>query len=44
MAKQAEDLRNINSKYEHDKKHWAVAVNDLQEKIKVLLKMHVIAK
>ncbi|PON40942.1 Kinesin-like protein [Parasponia andersonii] len=40
MEKQAEDLRNINSKYEHDKKKWAVAVNVLQEKIKLMKKEH----
>ncbi|XP_062100705.1 kinesin-like protein KIN-14R isoform X2 [Humulus lupulus] len=40
MEKVAEDLRNINSKYEHDKKRWAVAINDLQEKIELMKKEH----
>lgn len=37
VDKQAEDLRNISSRYERDKKFWAVAVDNLQEKIKVIL-------
>lgn len=39
MEKQAADLKSISSNYDCDKKHWATAVNDLQEKIKVLLKI-----
>lgn len=35
MEKQAENLRNISSKYEHDKKYWTAAINELHEKIKV---------
>lgn len=35
MGKQATDLRNISSSYDRDKKHWAVAINDLQERMKV---------
>ncbi|KAM6563992.1 hypothetical protein CsatB_023990 [Cannabis sativa] len=40
MEKVAEDLRDINSKYEQDKKRWAVAINDLQEKIELMRKEH----
>ncbi|XP_004289515.1 PREDICTED: geminivirus Rep-interacting motor protein-like [Fragaria vesca subsp. vesca] len=40
MQKQAEDIRNLSSKYEHDKKYWAAAVNDLQLKIKLMQKEH----
>lgn len=36
VDKQAENLRNISSKYECDKKCWAMAINNLQEKIKVI--------
>lgn len=35
IQKQAEDIKNISSRYECDKKYWTIAVNDLQEKIKV---------
>ena len=35
MEKQAENLRNISSKYEQDKKYWTAAINELHEKIKV---------
>lgn len=35
MEKQAENLINITSRYECDKKYWAAAVSDLQEKVKV---------
>lgn len=38
MEKQAENLRNISSKYEHDKKYWAAAINELHEKIKVRIR------
>lgn len=35
MEKQEENLINITIRYEHDKKYWAAAVSDLQEKVKV---------
>ncbi|KAI8031433.1 Kinesin-like protein KIN-14R, partial [Camellia lanceoleosa] len=34
VDKQAEKLRNISSRYEHDKKFWVAVVNNLEEKIK----------
>lgn len=37
VGKQAKNLENITSSYEHDKKYWAAAVNDLQEKIEASL-------
>ncbi|KAG5534331.1 hypothetical protein RHGRI_022456 [Rhododendron griersonianum] len=40
VDKQAENLRNISSKYECDKKCWAMAINNLQEKIKVMKEEH----
>ncbi|KAK2656623.1 hypothetical protein Ddye_009675 [Dipteronia dyeriana] len=40
VGKQSENLRNITSSYEHDKKYWIAAVNDLQEKIKVMKAEH----
>ncbi|KAK3211129.1 hypothetical protein Dsin_015835 [Dipteronia sinensis] len=40
VGKQSENLRNITSSYEHDKKYWIAAVNDLQEKIKVMKEEH----
>ncbi|KAL5755256.1 hypothetical protein ACOSP7_023476 [Xanthoceras sorbifolium] len=40
LGKQAENLRNVTSSYEHDKKYWIAAVNDLQEKIKVMKEEH----
>ncbi|XP_050388067.1 kinesin-like protein KIN-14R [Argentina anserina] len=40
MQKQAEDIRNLSIKYEHDKNYWASAVNDLQLKIKLMQKEH----
>ncbi|KAI8540896.1 hypothetical protein RHMOL_Rhmol08G0021000 [Rhododendron molle] len=40
VDKQAENLRNISGKYECDKKFWAVAINNLQEKIKVMKEEH----
>ncbi|KAF2295791.1 hypothetical protein GH714_034014 [Hevea brasiliensis] len=36
MGKQSENLRNITSIYERDKKYWAAAVKNLQEKIKMM--------
>ncbi|KAL5556600.1 hypothetical protein UlMin_038836 [Ulmus minor] len=38
MEKQTEELREISSRYERDKKHWEAAVNDLQVKIKLMKK------
>lgn len=35
VEKQAENLRNISSSYDHDKKKWTEAIISLQEKIKV---------
>ncbi|WCJ32014.1 Kinesin-like protein KIN-14R [Euphorbia peplus] len=40
VGKQAENLRSLTSKYERDKKYWASAIQDLQEKLKVLKKEH----
>ncbi|KAA3461648.1 kinesin-like protein KIF3B [Gossypium australe] len=40
MGKQAENLKNITSSYEHYKKYWAAAVNNLQEKIKIMKNEH----
>lgn len=34
VGKQAESLKNVTSRYEHDKKHWEMAINGLQQKIK----------
>ncbi|KAH7520429.1 hypothetical protein FEM48_Zijuj08G0142800 [Ziziphus jujuba var. spinosa] len=40
MENQATKLRNISSSYDRDKKQWAVAINELQEKIKLMKKEH----
>ncbi|MBA0688542.1 hypothetical protein Goari_006319, partial [Gossypium aridum] len=40
VGKQAENLKNITSSYEHYKKYWAAAVNNLQEKIKIMKNEH----
>ncbi|KAK4844077.1 hypothetical protein QYF36_016189 [Acer negundo] len=40
VGKQSENLRNITSSYEHDKKYWIAAANDLQQKIKVMKEEH----
>ncbi|XP_022751140.1 kinesin-like protein KIN-14R isoform X1 [Durio zibethinus] len=40
LGKQGENLKNITSRYEHDTKYWAEAVNDLQEKIKKMKNEH----
>ncbi|KAI8018294.1 Kinesin-like protein KIN-14R [Camellia lanceoleosa] len=40
VEKQAEKLRNISSRYEHEKKFWVAAVNNLEEKIKVMKEEH----
>ncbi|CAK7339648.1 unnamed protein product [Dovyalis caffra] len=36
VGKQAENLRNITTVYDRDKKYWAAAVKNLQEKIKMI--------
>ncbi|EOX91895.1 Di-glucose binding protein with Kinesin motor domain isoform 3 [Theobroma cacao] len=40
VGKQAENLKNITSRYGHDKKYWAAAVHDLQEKIMIMKNEH----
>ncbi|XVE83041.1 hypothetical protein DITRI_Ditri16bG0055000 [Diplodiscus trichospermus] len=40
VGKQAENLKNITSRYELDMKHWSAAVNYLQEKIKIMKNEH----
>ncbi|TYH38301.1 hypothetical protein ES332_D12G101400v1 [Gossypium tomentosum] len=40
VGKQAENLKNITSSYEHYKKYWAAAVNNLREKIKIMKNEH----
>ncbi|KAJ9177490.1 hypothetical protein P3X46_012706 [Hevea brasiliensis] len=40
VGKQSENLRNITSMYERDKIYWAAAVNNLQEKIKMMKEEH----
>ncbi|KAK8995797.1 hypothetical protein V6N11_076055 [Hibiscus sabdariffa] len=40
VGKQAENLKNITSSYNHHKKHWEAAINNLQEKIKIMKKEH----
>ncbi|XAR73509.1 Minus-end-directed kinesin ATPase [Bertholletia excelsa] len=40
VEKQTEELRNITTRYERDKKFWATAVKNLEEKIKVIKKEH----
>lgn len=35
VEKQAENLKAVSSKYEHDKKVWMTAISGLEEKIKV---------
>ncbi|XP_010254592.1 PREDICTED: kinesin-like protein KIF3B isoform X2 [Nelumbo nucifera] len=40
MEKQEAKLRDISSRYERDKKFWVAAVNDLEEKIKVMRQEH----
>ncbi|PPD73003.1 hypothetical protein GOBAR_DD30086 [Gossypium barbadense] len=40
VGKQAEILKNITSSYEHYKKYWAAAVNNLREKIKIMKNEH----
>ncbi|XP_042493204.1 kinesin-like protein KIN-14R [Macadamia integrifolia] len=40
MEKQGTELRDICSRYDHDKKFWIAAVNDLEEKFKTLKQEH----
>ncbi|KAK6237883.1 hypothetical protein QUC31_003352, partial [Theobroma cacao] len=40
VGKQVENLKNITSRYGHDKKYWAAAVHDLQEKIMIMKNEH----
>ncbi|XP_012437262.1 kinesin-like protein KIN-14R [Gossypium raimondii] len=40
VGKQAENLKNITSSYEHYKKYWAAEVNNLREKIKIMKNEH----
>nr|XP_043632791.1 kinesin-like protein KIN-14R [Erigeron canadensis] len=40
MEKQSEQLRDISSRYEHDKKVWVAAVNELSHRITVLKQDH----
>ncbi|KAJ9670289.1 hypothetical protein PVL29_026684 [Vitis rotundifolia] len=40
VEKQAEKLRHISSKYEHDKKVWVAALNDFDDKIKMMKQEH----
>ncbi|GMI94118.1 MALECTIN DOMAIN KINESIN 2 [Hibiscus trionum] len=40
LRNQAENLKDITSRYGHDTKYWAAAVNDLQEKIKIMKNEH----
>lgn len=35
VVTQADCLKSITSKYENDKRHWATAIDTLQEKIEV---------
>lgn len=37
VEKQAEKLRHISSKYEHDKGVWVAALDDLHDKMKVIM-------
>ncbi|CAA2979827.1 kinesin KIN-14R [Olea europaea subsp. europaea] len=40
LEKQADKLGAISNKYEKEKKYWAVAINNLQNKVKVLKREH----
>ncbi|KAL6552115.1 Kinesin-like protein KIN-14R [Orobanche gracilis] len=40
LEKQTVKLRDISSKYEHDQKSWKVAINSLEQKVKVMKKEH----
>ncbi|KAF6165546.1 hypothetical protein GIB67_006436 [Kingdonia uniflora] len=36
LEKQTAELGNVTSRYEHDKGYWVAAVNDLEQKIKIM--------
>lgn len=38
VKNQAEKLKAVSDRYEHDKKLWMMAISGLEEKIKVILK------
>ncbi|KAL2241101.1 UNVERIFIED_CONTAM: Kinesin-like protein KIN-14R [Sesamum indicum] len=40
LEKQADKLRDISSKYENDQKSWKVAINNLEQKVKVMKREH----
>ncbi|KAL6518600.1 Kinesin-like protein KIN-14R [Orobanche gracilis] len=40
LGKETVKLRDISSKYEHDQKSWKVAINSLEQKVKVMKKEH----
>ncbi|KAK6125845.1 hypothetical protein DH2020_040413 [Rehmannia glutinosa] len=40
LEKQADKIRDISSKYEHDQKSWKVAINSLEQKVKVMKREH----
>ncbi|KAI3442324.1 Kinesin-like protein [Psidium guajava] len=40
VEKQDDNLRNLSSKYEHDKQFWALAVHDLDKKLKIMKREH----
>ncbi|EEF29993.1 kinesin-like protein KIN-14R isoform X2 [Ricinus communis] len=40
VGKQAENLRNITNMYERDKQYWAAAVENLQNKVKMMKEEH----
>ncbi|KAK4417012.1 Kinesin-like protein KIN-14R [Sesamum alatum] len=40
LEKQADELRDISSKYKHDQKSWKVAINNLEQKVKVMKREH----
>lgn len=40
VEKQDENLRNLSSKYEHDKQFWVLAVHDLDKKLKIMKREH----
>ncbi|GER34517.1 kinesin-4 [Striga asiatica] len=40
LEKQTDKLKDISSKYEHDQKSWKVAINSLEQKVKVMKREH----
>ncbi|KAI3451268.1 hypothetical protein Pfo_007933 [Paulownia fortunei] len=40
LEKQGDKLRDISNKYEHDQKSWTVAINSLEQKVKVMKREH----